>query len=76
MCSLDLLKLFGLATDGDSDRFLSVLIRRFATNGLVTTSLIDMSDIDKGSDPKTMFETCTSSLKKTECLGKIAAPIL
>ena len=42
-----------LATDGSSDengKFLPILIRYFATNGLVTTPLIDMPDIDKGSD--------------------------
>jgi len=60
-------KWFGIATDGSSDendKFLSILIRHFAEDGFVTTSLLDMPDIDKGSDAKAMFETCTSSLKK------------
>ena len=53
LSSSDLYKWFGLATDGssdDNDKFLPILVRHFATNGLVTTSLIDMPDIDKGSD--------------------------
>ena len=60
-------KWFGIATDGSSDendKFLPILIRNFAEDGFVTTSLVDMPDIDKGSDAKAMFETCTSSLKK------------
>jgi len=60
-------KWFGIATDGsndENDKFLSILIRHFAEDGFVTTSLLDMPDIDKGSDAKAMFETCTSSLKK------------
>ena len=60
-------KWFGIATDGSSDendKFLPILIRHFAEDGFVTTSLLDMPDIDKGSDAKAMFETCTSSLKK------------
>ena len=60
-------KWFGIATDGSSDengKFLPILIRHFAEDGFVTTSLLDIPDIDKGSDAKTMFETCTSSLKK------------
>ena len=67
LSSSDLYTWFGLATGGSSDEndaFLPILIRHFATNGLVTTSLIDMPDIDKGSDSDTKFETCTSSLRK------------
>ena len=63
----DLYKWFVFATDGSSDendKFLHILIRHFATNGLVTTSLIDISDIDKGSDSNKMFETSTSLLRK------------
>ena len=67
LSSSDLYTWFGLATDGKSyenDTFLGILIGHFAANGLVTTSLIDMPDIDKGSDSDTKFETCTSSLRK------------
>ena len=63
----DLYKWFVFATDGSSDendKFLHILIRNFATNGLVTTSLIDIYDIDKGSDSNRMFETLTSLLRK------------
>ena len=46
----------------------------FATNGLVKTSLIDMPDIDKGSDSDTLFETCTSLLRKAlSCFWKLVA---
>ena len=64
----DLTKWFGIATDGscdENDKFLPVLIRHFSKDGLITTSLLDMSDIDKGSDAKTMFNVCSLSLKKT-----------
>ena len=63
----DLTKWFGIATDGSSDendKFLPVLIRHFSKDGLITTSLLDMPDIDKGSDAKTMFAVCSLSLKK------------
>ena len=51
--SSDLYKWFGFATDcsnDENDKFLSMLIRQFTSNGLVTTSLVDMLDINKGSD--------------------------
>ena len=56
-----------IATDGSSDendKFLPVLIRHFSKDGLITTSLLDMPDIDKGSDAKTRFDVCSLSLKK------------
>ena len=74
MPSSDLYKWFGLATNGSSDendKFLPILIRYFATNGLVTTPLIDMPDIGKGSDWDTMFETYTSSLRKASLSWEI-----
>ena len=63
----DLTKWFGIATDGSSDendKFLPVLIRHFSKDGLITTSLLDMPDIDKGSDAKTMFDVCSLSCLK------------
>ena len=65
----DLTKWFGIATDGsceENDKFLPVLIRHFSKDGLITTSLLDMPDIDKGSDAKTMFDVCSLSLKKNK----------
>ena len=67
LSSSDLYKWFGFATDGSSDendKFLPMLIRHFASNGLVTTSLLDMPDINKGSDSQVMFQTCNSSLMR------------
>ena len=37
-------------------------IRCFASNGLVTTSLLDMADINQGSNSQVMFQTCNSLL--------------
>ena len=52
----------------ENDRFLSILIRHFGSDGLVHTSLLDMPDIDKGSDAQTMFETCKGLLNKPSLL--------
>ena len=67
LSSSDLYKWFGFSTDGSSDendKFLPMLIRHFASNGLVTTSLLDMADINKRSDSQVMFQTCHSSLMR------------
>ena len=67
LSSSDMYEWFGFATNGDSDendKFLPMLIRHFASNGLVTTSLLDMPDINKGSDSQVMFQTCNSSLMR------------
>ena len=53
LSSSDLCNLFVLITDGKRKEiyeFLPILDRSFATNDLVRTSLIDIPDIDKGSD--------------------------
>ena len=66
-CSSDLYKWLGFATDGNSDendKFLLMLIRHFASNSLVRTSLLDMPDISKGSGSQIMFQTCKSSLMR------------
>ena len=50
LSSSDLYRWLRFATDGSSDendKFLPTLIRHFASNGLVTTSLLDISDINK-----------------------------
>ena len=63
--SSDLYKWLGFATDGSSDengKFLPMLIRHFASNSLVTTSLLDMPDINKESDSEVMFQTSNSRL--------------
>ena len=53
LSSSDLHNLFVLITDGsrkENYEFLPILDRSFATNGLARTSLIDIPNIDKGSD--------------------------
>ena len=72
--SSDLYKWLGFATDGSSDendKFLPMLIRHFASNGLVTTSLLDMPDINTGSDSHVMFQTCNSSLMRASLSWEI-----
>ena len=57
--------LFLLATDGSSvenEEFIPTLIRHFALDGLITASLLDMPDIDKGSSAQIVFDTCTVAL--------------
>ena len=74
LSSSDQYKWFGFATDGSSDendKFLSMLIRHFASNGLVTTSLLDMPDINTGSDSHVMFQTCNSSLMRASLSWEI-----
>ena len=54
-------------TDGscdENDKFFPVLVRHFYKDGLITTSLLDIPDIGKGSDAKTMLDVCSLSLKK------------
>ena len=75
----DLTKWFGTATDGsrdENDKFLPVLIRHFSKDDLITTSLLDMPNIDKGSDAKTIFDACSLSLKKQISHGSCVAHIL
>ena len=67
LSSSDLYKWSGFSTDGSSDEN---PLRHFASNGLVTTSLLDMPDIDKGSDSQVMFETCNSSLMRASLSWK------
>ena len=65
--SSDLQNWFVYLTDGrsnENDKFLPIINRCFARNDLVTTSLIDTSNIDEGSDWNTLFEICASSLRK------------
>lgn len=67
LSSSDLHNWFVYLIDGRSDKndkFLPIINRRFASNGLATTSLIDTSNIDEGSDWNTLFEICASSLRK------------
>ena len=53
---------YGLATDGSrdaDDKFLPVLVRHVDKDStLITTSLLDMPNINSGSVPEQMYDVC------------------
>lgn len=60
---------FGLATDGisdESDKLLPILVRHEVHNGLIKISLLDMPDINNGSDANTMFKTLNEVLEMSK----------
>ena len=51
---------YGIATDGsidETDKYFPVLVRYEGPDGLIHTSLLDMLDINVGSDAQTMLSS-------------------
>ena len=60
---------YGIATDGSSDetdKYLPVLVKYEGPDGLIQTSLLDMPDINVGSDAQTMFNTVDYAIKSAK----------
>ena len=60
---------YGTATDrsiDETDKYLSVLVRYEVPHGLIQTSLLDMPDINVGSDAQTTFNTIDYAIKSAK----------
>ena len=60
---------YRIATDGSSDKtdkYLPVLVRYELPDSFIQTSLLDMSDINVGSDAQTMINTINNAIKSVK----------
>ena len=69
---------YGIATDrsiDETDKYLSVLVRYEVPHGLIQTSLLDMPDINVGSDAQTTFNTIDYAIKSAKLSWDYCIPV-